>query len=91
VRFGGRIRPGECLTLDAGSSQVQVSRVADELVRRMDAIERLEKAQRGRELAEAEWKDAVAEAKAAGVAHQKIVEIAGMTDQEMLQELQRDT
>ena len=60
----------------------------------MDAIDRLEKAQRQREWAEAEWKAAVAEAKAAGIAHARIVEIAGITDPEakleMLQELQRD-
>ena len=66
----------------------------DEMERRQDAIQRLEKAQGNREWAEAKWKEAVAEAKAAGVAHQKIVEIAGITDPnamlEMLQELQRD-
>jgi hypothetical protein len=68
--------------------------VADELQRRVDAIGRLEKAKRGCERADAEWKDAVAAAKAAGIAHQKIVEIAGITDPEavleMHQELQRD-
>jgi hypothetical protein len=68
--------------------------VADEMQRQVHAIERLKKAQRGREWAEAEWKDAVAEAKAAGIEHRKILEIAGITDREamleMLQELQRD-
>jgi NADH dehydrogenase/NADH:ubiquinone oxidoreductase subunit G len=73
---------------------MQVSRVADDLQRQVNAIERLKKAQQGCEWAEADWQDAVEEAKAAGIAHQKIVEIEGITDQkamlERLQELQRD-